>query len=105
MTRVCLDTSVLFAATLSPTGASREIVRLALDGRLVLVVSSYVLKELRGALTRKALASLDDLEDFLDSLTYEGRSRKARGSGRSQVQRDEACAGGCGSGKGRSRLP
>jgi putative PIN family toxin of toxin-antitoxin system len=71
MTRVFLDTSVLFSATLSSTGASREIIRLALENKLALVLSDYVLEELRQALARKAPASMPALADFLGSLRFE----------------------------------
>jgi predicted nucleic acid-binding protein len=71
MTRVFLDTSVLFAATLSSTGASREIVLLPLENQLELVLSDYVLKELRRALERKAPASLPALDGFLGTLRHE----------------------------------
>ena len=71
MTRVFLDTSVLFAATLSSTGASREIISLGLAGRLTLVLSDYVIEELRGALKRKAPESVSAVDDFLQALEFE----------------------------------
>lgn len=71
MKRIFADTSVLFAATLSSTGASREIIRMALNDELTLVLSDYVLKAMHQALARKAPESLPALEDFLDSLRYE----------------------------------
>jgi len=45
MMRLFLDASVLFAAALSPTGASREILLLALQGRCRVVLSSVVIEE------------------------------------------------------------
>jgi predicted nucleic acid-binding protein len=61
MKRLFLDTSVLFAATLSSTGASRKIVRLTLNDELAIFLSDYVLKEMCQALARKAPASLPAL--------------------------------------------
>jgi predicted nucleic acid-binding protein len=47
MTRIFVDSSILFAACLSQTGASSEIVRQALHRQITLVVSDVVLEETR----------------------------------------------------------
>ena len=78
MKRIFADTSVLFAATLSSTGASRETIRMALNDELTLVLSDYVLKEMHQALARKVPESLPALEDFLDSLRYEAVNASKR---------------------------
>jgi len=43
MIRAFVDVSVLFAATYSETGASREILRCAIRGEISLVISQLVL--------------------------------------------------------------
>jgi len=52
--RVFFDTSVLFAAAYSSTGAARDLIKLALDDRLQIVVSQDVLEEARRNLLKKA---------------------------------------------------
>lgn len=47
MTRVFLDSSVVFSAALSPTGASFELFMLALRADIDIVVSNLVLEEVR----------------------------------------------------------
>jgi predicted nucleic acid-binding protein len=45
MIRAFIDTSVLFAASCSSTSASRELIRLAFQGQVQLVISPDVLEE------------------------------------------------------------
>lgn len=52
--RVFLDASVIFAAALSQTGASRELFRLAAEGEVQLVASQFVLEEAERNLASKA---------------------------------------------------
>ena len=40
MIRIFMDSSALFAAILSSTGAARELVRLAVNGEIELVIST-----------------------------------------------------------------
>lgn len=47
MIRVFLDSSVLFAAAYSAKGAARDLIALAIEGKLALVVSKQVLEETR----------------------------------------------------------
>lgn len=47
MIRAFVDASVLFAASYSATGASRELIRLAFQGKVELVISDDVLEEVR----------------------------------------------------------
>ncbi|MBP8973654.1 MAG: PIN domain-containing protein [Anaerolineae bacterium] len=54
MNRVFVDASVLFSAIQSPTGHARDLLRLSLSQAVTLVVSSYVLDEVRVNLARKA---------------------------------------------------
>ncbi len=71
MMRLFLDASVLFAAALSPTGASREILLLALQGRCRVVLSSVVIEEVRRNLTRKAPEALPFFEAFLQTFPHD----------------------------------
>jgi predicted nucleic acid-binding protein len=54
MVNVFFDTSVLFAAAYSATGAARDLVRLAAEGNLVGIVSEDVLEETERNLRKKA---------------------------------------------------
>ena len=47
MIRIFLDASVLFAAAYSTKGTARDLIRLALEGKIELVVSQQVLEETR----------------------------------------------------------
>ncbi len=71
MIRLFLDASVLFAAALSPTGASREIVRLASQERVRVVLSTVVIEEARRNLGRKAPEALPLFETFLRWFPHE----------------------------------
>ena len=63
--RVFVDSSVLFAASLSRTGYARELVLLATDHPIELITSNYVLGETRHNLSKKAPLSLPDFMAFL----------------------------------------
>jgi predicted nucleic acid-binding protein len=63
--RVFLDTSVLFAAVLSPTGGARKLFLLAEAGVLKLVVGPTVLKECDEVIRRKAPGSSSRLAQLL----------------------------------------
>lgn len=66
--RVFLDTSALIAGVVSPTGAAREVLRLA-EARVVeLVVSRQVLTEADRNLSAKLPASLEDYHTLLHHL-------------------------------------
>jgi predicted nucleic acid-binding protein len=73
--RVFFDASVLFAAGYSATGYSRDLIRLAAQGRIQMVVSQDVLTEVERNMQRKApervatyhaLLGLIDLEIVAD---------------------------------------
>jgi predicted nucleic acid-binding protein len=63
--RVFLDTSVVFAAVLSPTGSPRELFLLAEAGILKLVIGPTVLKECDEVIRRKVPGSLPALAQLL----------------------------------------
>jgi predicted nucleic acid-binding protein len=71
MTRIFVDSSVLIAASLSATGASREIVRQAIRGRVTLVISNLVLEETEKNLARKAPEALPAFRRFLETVPFE----------------------------------
>jgi predicted nucleic acid-binding protein len=58
MVRLFLDASVLFAAAYSSTGASRELMRLALRGDAQLLISRFVLEETARNLSAKASSEI-----------------------------------------------
>ena len=71
MIRVFVDASVLFAACYSASGASREIVRLAIQGGVRLVMSDVVQEEARRNLKAKAPKALPFLDQLLELVPYE----------------------------------
>ncbi len=66
--RLFFDASALFAATYSSTGGSRELIRLAIRGRIEVLASQDVLDETMRNLERKAPDKTQILMDFLDLL-------------------------------------
>jgi len=72
--RIFLDTSVVFAAVLSPTGGARKLFLLGAAGLLQLVVGPTVLRECQEVVQRKAPASLSTLAQLLSSASLETSS-------------------------------
>ncbi|CAM3966111.1 putative toxin-antitoxin system toxin component, PIN family [Tsukamurella strandjordii] len=67
-----LDTNALINAVMSPSGNSAQLIELARQGRVRLVVSPHLLDELESVLTRdkfRRWLSVDDVRDFVDALT------------------------------------
>lgn len=71
MIRVFLDASVLFSACYSVAGSSRDIIREAIRGNLTIVVSRYVLEEVRRNLSKKAPHVLEAYRELLIVLSPE----------------------------------
>lgn len=71
LTKVFLDSSVLFSAAYSTTGASREILRSALRREIIAVVSRYSVKEARANLERKAPTAVEAFEQLIELLSPE----------------------------------
>lgn len=69
--RVFIDSSVLIAASYSSTGASREIIRQAIRGKIELVISNLVLEETSANLSIKAPEALPAYQQFLDVIPFE----------------------------------
>ena len=63
--RVFLDTSVVFAAVLSPSGGARKLFQLGEAGLLKLIIGPNVLRECDEVARRKAPASLPPLAQLL----------------------------------------
>ena len=69
--KVFLDTSVVFAAVLSPQGGARMLLRLGEIGVLHLLVGPQVLQECEAVVRRKAPDTLPDLALLLDAARVE----------------------------------
>ena len=76
--RVFLDTSVLFAAVLSPTGGARKLFLLAETGVLKLVVGPTVLQECDEVIRRKAPGSSTRLAQLLAEAQTETSARPSK---------------------------
>jgi predicted nucleic acid-binding protein len=66
--RAFVDSSALMAATLSATGAAYDLLEAGQQGRIALVVSPYVLREVERNLNRKAPRGLNALWERRDQL-------------------------------------
>lgn len=53
MRRIFIDASVLFSASLSSTGASRELIRLSIQNKIALVANKLVLQEVEKNISAK----------------------------------------------------
>ena len=69
--RIFLDTSVIFAAVLSPTGGARKLFLLGEAGLMQLVVGPTVLNECQEVVQRKAPVSLPTLAQLLAGASLE----------------------------------
>lgn len=76
--RIYLDTSVIFAAVLSPAGGARKLFLLAEAGILKPVVGPTVLRECDEVIRRKAPGSLATLAQLLAMAQTETSSRPTR---------------------------
>lgn len=68
MIRIFLDSSVVFSAALSPSGASFALLVRALRGEVEIIVSNLVLDEVRRNLEKKSPDVLPDWEQILAAL-------------------------------------
>lgn len=71
MVSAFVDASVLFAATYSSTGAARDLLKLALSGRINLVVSQLVLLEVQRNLANKAPEKIGFLLTLLETDVFQ----------------------------------
>ena len=71
MIRAFIDASVLMAACLSSTGASREIILQSIRDNVSLVISDLVIQETERNLANKAPEALPAFHQFLDAVSFE----------------------------------
>ena len=71
MIRVFMDSSALFSAIVSSTGAARELIRLAVNEEIQLVISADVVTETRRNILRKAPELGPLLDRLLESVNFE----------------------------------
>lgn len=71
MLRVFIDTSVIYAAIHSSTGASHELFRLALENQCQIVISEYILVEAKRNISAKIPMYLSAFEALLTALEPE----------------------------------
>lgn len=67
--RVMVDTNVLFSALLFPDGQAAKAFAVCI-GEHELVLSSYVIEELKRVLAKKRPSSLKDFDLFLESVAF-----------------------------------
>jgi len=87
--RLFLDTSVIFAAVLSPTGGARKLFLLGEAGLIQLVVGPTVLRECQEVIQRKSPATLPTLAQLLASASLEtsqAPAQKQIGEAKAYVQ-------------------
>lgn len=71
MTRVFMDSSALFAAIISSTGAARELIRLAINENIQLVISEDVVTETRRNISGKAQELAPLLDWLIENVNFE----------------------------------
>jgi predicted nucleic acid-binding protein len=71
MMRVFVDASVLFSACYSASGASRELLRLAAQGQVTLIISDVILEEARRNLSAKAPQAVPFLDQVATLIPFE----------------------------------
>lgn len=70
MRKVFIDSSVLFSACYSSTGASREIIRQAISGKLKLVISKHIIEEVERNLEKDARDVIPIFQQFLITIPF-----------------------------------
>jgi len=70
MNKVFVDTSVLFAAIYSSSGSARDLIRLALLGKVSLHISQLVIEETERNLRKKAPEKLDIYQALMGSAAF-----------------------------------
>ena len=71
MKRIFIDASVLFSASLSSTGASRELIRLSLQNKIALVANQLVLQEVEKNISIKNAEVLEQFRMLQELLAIE----------------------------------
>ena len=70
MTKVFVDSSVLFSACYSSTGASREIIRKAISREIKLVISKHIIEEVERNLEKDAPYVIPTFQQFLSLVPF-----------------------------------
>ena len=70
MTKVFVDSSVLFSACYSSTGASREIIRQGILEKIKLVISSHIIEEVERNLEKDAPNVIPIFQQFLSTVPF-----------------------------------
>ena len=71
MKRIFIDASVLFSASLSLTGASRELVRLSIQDKIALVANELVLQEVEKNISIKNPKAIEQYRSLKEILKIE----------------------------------
>lgn len=69
--KLFIDSSVLIAAAISPTGSARDLITSAIQGAFTIILSDLVLEEIVRNLSNKAPSALPALQLFLEALNPE----------------------------------
>jgi len=77
MIRIVIDTNILVSAILTPEGNPAKILKLALQGKLNLIISPAILEEIRQVLRypklvklmKKNMITLEEIYTFLDKMS------------------------------------
>ncbi len=69
--KLFIDSSVLIAAAISPTGSARDLLISSLNNKFTVVISDLVLEETARNLSNKAPGALPALQLFLEALNPE----------------------------------
>lgn len=69
--RILLDSSVLIAAALSRRGSANDLVLLAAERKVTLIIRPFILSEVERNVARKASARLPNLYDLMESVSFE----------------------------------
>jgi uncharacterized protein len=71
MTRIFLDSSVLFSAAYSAKGHSRDLLVMAARDEIVIVISEIVLEETRRSLSSYSLESVSFFDRIIEAIPFE----------------------------------
>jgi predicted nucleic acid-binding protein len=78
MTRIFLDSSVLYSAAYSPTGHSRDLIIMAARGEITIVISNLVVDETRRNIAEKAPNHVSYLDLIFENIPFEFTKPTAR---------------------------
>lgn len=76
--KIILDSSVIFSALFSPTGASAEILKLAEKKKVIILLPKYIEKELDDVLERKLPFVLSSFHELIENETLQQEKDPAK---------------------------